>query len=108
MPLGIGYFDLDTGRINRKERRSMSTPEILAEPGKTADASQVGLVERFAYGSGNFASQMIFNPATAFIVYFYTDIAGIAAGAVGTLLLVSRLFDLLNPVMGLLVDRTNT
>lgn len=86
----------------------MSTTERSAEPGKTAEASQVGLVERFAYGSGNFASQMIFNPATAFIVYFYTDIAGIAAGAVGTLLLVSRLFDLLNPVMGLVVDRTNT
>lgn len=86
----------------------MSTTARSAEPGKTVETSHVGLAERFAYGSGNFASQLIFNPATAFIVFFYTDVAGIAAGAVGTLLLVSRLFDLLNPVMGLLVDRTNT
>ncbi|MGA3011324.1 MAG: MFS transporter [Terracidiphilus sp.] len=73
-----------------------------------SESDRVSLVERVAYGSGNFASQMVFNPATAFMVYFYTDIAGIAAATVGTMMLVSRIFDVLNPVMGMIVDRTNT
>jgi len=80
-------------------------PAHLAAPPETA---HVSLGEKLAYGSGNFAAQMVFNPATAFLVFFYTDVAGIAAGVVGTMLLFSRFFDLLNPVMGMVVDRTHT
>lgn len=86
----------------------MSATAGWLDPVKAAETDKISLGERLAYGSGNFASQMIFNPATAFLVYFYTDIAGIAAASVGTILLVSRLFDILNPVMGLVVDRTST
>ncbi|MDR3409814.1 MAG: glycoside-pentoside-hexuronide (GPH):cation symporter [Formivibrio sp.] len=84
---------------------------ICSGPAKPIDISandRVSLSERVAYGSGNFATQMVFNPATAFMVYFYTDIAGIAAATVGTMMLFSRLLDVLNPVMGMIVDRTNS
>jgi GPH family glycoside/pentoside/hexuronide:cation symporter len=84
-----------------------STAEPVNHPA-TPETGQVGLGEKLAYGSGNFAAQMVFNPATAFMVFFYTDVAGIAAGVVGTMLLFSRFFDLLNPVMGMVVDRTHT
>ena len=70
--------------------------------------SGIGFSEKLSYGVGNFAEQMVFNPATSFIIYFYTDIAGLAAATVGTILLFSRFFDLLNPVIGLVVDRTHT
>src|SRR5699024_2885207 len=44
-----------------------------------------------------------------FIVYFYTDVIGISAAIVGTLMLVSRLFDGITDVaMGVVVDRTNS
>ena len=69
---------------------------------------KVGIGEKIAYGLGNFGTQMIFNPATSFMVFFYTDIAGIAAATVGNLLFVSRLFDLLNPLMGMVVDKTKS
>ena len=78
--------------------------EVQASTGK----KRVGWGETLAYGSGNFAEMMVFNPATTFMVFFYTDIAGIAAAAVGTLMLFSRVFDLLNPVAGLMVDRTRS
>ncbi len=69
---------------------------------------QLSWGEKISYGMGNFGTQMVFNPATTFMVFFYTDIAGIAASTVGTMLFVSRFFDVLNPGMGILVDRTNT
>ncbi|HVB33471.1 MAG TPA: glycoside-pentoside-hexuronide (GPH):cation symporter [Patescibacteria group bacterium] len=64
--------------------------------------------EKVAYGLGNFGTQMIFTPAIEFVVYFYTDIVGIAPSLVGTLLFASQFLGLLNPVMGFLVDRTRT
>ncbi len=84
-----------------------------SEPG-TAAATVAGetrsltLREKLAYGSGSFGEQMIFNPATMFIVFFYTDVVGIAAATVGTLLVFSRVFDLINPLMGMVVDRTKS
>jgi MFS family permease len=75
---------------------------------KNESTSGVGIREKLSYGAGNFAEMMIYNPATAFIVFFYTDVVGIAAATVGTLLLVSRAFDLFNPVMGIIVDRTHS
>lgn len=83
--------------------------QIGASPHPTpANADRVGFGEKLAYGSGNFAEMMVFNPATTFMVFFYTDIVGIAAAAVGTLMLFSRVFDLLNPLLGMLVDRTRS
>ncbi len=44
-----------------------------------------------------------------YLVFFYTDVFGIPAAAVGTILLASRIFDALNdPVMGHIVDQTRT
>lgn len=69
---------------------------------------RVSLREKIAYGLGNFGTQMVFNPATTFMVFFYTDIVGIAAATVGNILFLSRFLDVLNPVMGVVVDRTHT
>ncbi|HTR25578.1 MAG TPA: MFS transporter [Terriglobales bacterium] len=80
-------------------------PSASPEP---AVIGRLALREKFAYGVGSFAEQMIFNPATMFIVFFYTDIVGIAAATVGTLLLFSRVFEFLTLVMGIVVDRTQT
>ncbi|MEY4762360.1 MAG: hypothetical protein RLZZ200_2216, partial [Pseudomonadota bacterium] len=70
-----------------------------------------GLTTRNAwfYASGEFGSALTWNMFSAFILYYYTNVALLPAAAVGTLLLVSRVFDaVLDPVIGLLVDRTKT
>ncbi|HTR25547.1 MAG TPA: MFS transporter [Terriglobales bacterium] len=82
--------------------------EAVTSVQNSVETGTLGLGEKLAYGVGNFAEQMVFNPAVAFMVYFYTDIVGIAAATVGSLMLVSRVFDLLNPVVGLVVDHTRT
>jgi glycoside/pentoside/hexuronide:cation symporter, GPH family len=51
----------------------------------------------------------IFSGLSMVLLYFYTDVAGIAAGLAGTLIMVSRVFDGFTDLfMGSLVDRTQS
>ncbi len=61
------------------------------------------------YGAGDFAFNLAFSLSTAFLLYYYTDVAGISAAAVGTMFLVVRLWDAFaDMIAGRLVDRTMT
>lgn len=53
----------------------------------------LSMKERIGYGVGDFASNMMYAPLHSFVSFFLTDIAGIGAGIVGTIMLVSRLLD---------------
>jgi GPH family glycoside/pentoside/hexuronide:cation symporter len=67
------------------------------------------VLEKFGYGLGDTASNIVFQVVINFMMYFYTDVFGIGAAAVGTLMLVVRLFDAItDPVMGGIADRTRT
>jgi glucuronide carrier protein len=61
------------------------------------------------YGSGEIANNFIYAMGAMFLLNYYTDVAGIPAVAVGTLLLVIRIFDAGADIWaGRVVDRTNT
>lgn len=61
------------------------------------------------YGAGDFGFNLAFSLSTTFLLYYYTDVAGISAAAVGTMFLVVRLWDALaDLIAGRLVDRTMT
>jgi GPH family glycoside/pentoside/hexuronide:cation symporter len=66
--------------------------------------------EKLAYGLGDTASNFFFQAFNIFLAYYYTDVVGIEdTAAVGTLLgTVPILVALLNPVIGVLADRTNS
>lgn len=67
------------------------------------------LREKIAYGLGDFASSMFWKLFSMFLLFFYTDVFGISAAAVGTMFLVTRIWDAANdPLMGMLADRTHT
>ena len=67
------------------------------------------LKEKAGYGFGDFASSMFWKMFSVYLLFFYTDVFGISAAVVGTMFLVTRIFDGLNdPIMGILADRTNT
>lgn len=67
------------------------------------------LKEKIGYGFGDFASSMFWKMFSVYLLFFYTDVFGISAAVVGTMFLVTRIFDGLNdPIMGILADRTNT
>lgn len=71
--------------------------------------SQISFREKLGYGLGDTASNFFFQTFNIFLLYYYTDVFGISAAAVGTMFFVSKLWDAVNdPVMGLISDRTNT
>ncbi|AEB07817.1 sugar (Glycoside-Pentoside-Hexuronide) transporter [Coriobacterium glomerans PW2] len=65
--------------------------------------------ERFSYASSDFACNLAFSMIGTYLMYFYTDVFGISAVAVGTLFLVARVVDAIDgPFWGIMIDRTHT
>ncbi len=65
--------------------------------------------EKIAYGLGDTASNIVFQVVINYLVIFYTDVYGLSAAAVGTLMLSIRMLDAVtDPLMGGLADRTRT
>ncbi len=72
-------------------------------------SEKLPLREKLAYGCGDFASCLYWRTFMVYLPIFYTDIFGITAAAVGTMLLISRIWDGVNdPMIGMLADRTET
>lgn len=70
---------------------------------------RLSVLEKFGYGLGDTASNIVFQVVINFMLYFYTDVFGITAAAAGTLMLAVRMFDAVtDPIMGGLADRTRT
>ena len=74
------------------------------------DSSQkLKFVEKLGYGLGDSASNFFFQVFNIFLLYYYTDIFGLPAAAVGTMFLVTKIVDAASdPLMGLIADRTNS
>jgi glucuronide carrier protein len=62
-----------------------------------------------AYAGGDAANNLTFTLVSMFLLVYYTDVAGIAAGAAGTILLVARVWGAFTDVLaGRMVDQTTT
>ena len=61
------------------------------------------------YGLGDFAMNLAFSMGTSFLLYYFTDVAGLTAAAVGTMFLIVRLWDAFADLFaGRMVDKTMT
>ena len=73
------------------------------------NTEQLGFTEKLGYGLGDTASNFFFQVFNIFLLYYYTDIFGLSAAAVGTMFLVTKIVDAVSdPIMGLVADRTNS
>jgi len=71
--------------------------------------NKLSIKEKVGYACGDVASNFYWRVFDVFLFIFYTDVFGISAAAVGTLMLVTRLIDAISdPLMGALADRTKT
>lgn len=67
------------------------------------------LKEKIGYGFGDAASSMFWKLFSMYLMFFYTDVFGISAVVVGTMFLVTRIWDAaFDPFVGILADRTET
>ncbi len=74
-----------------------------------ASPERLSFQEKLAYGLGDTASNFYFQFFNLFLVYYYTDIFGLAPLAVGTMMVSLRVFDaVIDPVVGVIADRTNS
>ena len=74
-----------------------------------AVSERLSFREKFAYGLGDTASNFFFQTFNIFLLYYYTDVFGLSAAAVGTMFLFTRIFDAVtDPIMGVVADRTNS
>lgn len=65
--------------------------------------------ERWSYAMGSLGNNLIYGLMASYLMVYYTDYYGVAAGLVGTLFFVARIWDAANdPLMGILVDNTHT
>ena len=89
-----------------KEKAGQNTQEAITE---NADGMKVSLGEKICYGVGDIGANLVWTTVAPFLTIYCTDVAGIAAGVVGTLMLIARLFDGVSDLfMGIIIDKTNT
>src|SRR6478735_5077130 len=71
--------------------------------------TRLSWLERFGYGSGDMAYNIVFQFVNAYLLFYYTDVGGIHPAVVATLFLVVRVLDAIcDPIMGVILDKTNT
>ena len=82
---------------------------MIAAPLEVPLEDRISLKEKIGYSLGDSASNFYWKTFEFFLIIFYTDVFGISAAAVGTMLLVTRILDAVaDPAMGALADRTKT
>ncbi|PKG21589.1 glycoside-pentoside-hexuronide (GPH):cation symporter [Niallia nealsonii] len=70
---------------------------------------KMSLLEKVSYGLGDTGSNLIYTVITTYLTFYFTDVYGLGAAAVGTLMLVARFVDMIDsPIFGILIDKTNT
>jgi GPH family glycoside/pentoside/hexuronide:cation symporter len=76
-------------------------------PNKMHD--KISLKEKVGYGLGDAASSMFWKIFSMYLMFFYTDVFGIAPAVVGTMFLITRIWDsCFDPFVGIMADRTKT
>jgi GPH family glycoside/pentoside/hexuronide:cation symporter len=74
-----------------------------------APEEKLGVPEKVGYALGDTASCLYYQTFAMFLMIFYTDTFGLAPAAVGTMFLVTRIWDTaFDPIVGVLADRTET
>ncbi len=65
--------------------------------------------QRLGYGISDLSCNLVWQVITLYLMFYYTDIAGLSGAAVGVLFLVTRVVDGFTDVgMGIVIDKTHT
>jgi GPH family glycoside/pentoside/hexuronide:cation symporter len=88
----------------------------MSNPENSFDSSQYDLTqakltfsEKIAYGAGDLGTSITTNLLSFFLLFFFTNVAGLDPALAGLVLLIGKIFDAINdPIIGVLSDRTKS
>ena len=67
------------------------------------------LRSKISYGLGAVGKDMVYMLSASYVLYYFQDLLGVSAAAMGVILMAARIFDAFNdPLMGVVVAKTNT
>ncbi len=70
---------------------------------------KLNFTTKLAYGSGDMGPAITANILVFFLLYFFTNVAGLPPGLAGSILAIGKIGDAINdPIAGILSDRTRT
>ena len=70
---------------------------------------KLSLRAKFSYALGAVGKDMVYMLSASYVLYYFQDLLGVSAIAMGIILLVARIFDAFNdPIMGVVVAKTRT
>ncbi len=73
------------------------------------EKARLSAKEKCAYGLGAVGKDMVYMLSASYVLYYYQDVLGVSAAAMGVILLAARVFDAFNdPIMGVIVANTKT
>lgn len=71
--------------------------------------AKLSFLERFAYGIGDYAGNLVYSAISAFLLVYYTNVVGASAGAAASIIAISKILDGLSDLaMGYIVDHTHS
>lgn len=83
--------------------------KTVCNTAKKNEFLKIPFLTKFAYGCGDVACNISFGVVGTFLTLFYTDYMGISAAVIGTVMLISRIFDGVSDViMGYIVSHTKS
>lgn len=89
-----------TGKVRQKKIYGNENIEIADSP---------GLLEKISFGLGDFSHNGIFTFISTYLMFYYTDTVGLDLGLISLILMIGRVVDAVtSPIMGVVIDRTNT
>ena len=90
--------------IKKYERKVRKMGKVNMDP----DA-KLSFIERFAYGIGDYAGNLVYSAISAFLLVYYTNVVGASAAAAASMIAISKILDGVSDlIMGYIVDHTHS
>jgi glycoside/pentoside/hexuronide:cation symporter, GPH family len=87
----------------------MTTPADPSLPHSAALSEKLSFSTKLAYGAGDLGPAMTANVLAFFLLFFFTNVAGLNPGWAGSILMIGKVWDAINdPIVGMLSDRTQS
>ncbi|MDJ0510700.1 MAG: MFS transporter [Crocosphaera sp.] len=73
------------------------------------DTERLHFTTKLAYGAGDFGPAIAANILVFYLLFFFTNVAGLPAGLAGSILMIGKISDAVNdPIIGVLSDKTRS